>query len=135
MNFVLISGFCRYKILNSFVFLSLIWRWFGIVLPLHFVFLFFFLPLFCFVSSRSEKDLIFGCPWTMLTFLVFLDIVHHVLKLFEYIQIRLINLFNSTMSSAFFSLQEKALFSLPCLCWHGCDLHLLFLLFNINEFY
>ena len=37
----------------------------------------FVLSLFCFVSSRNEKDLIFCCSCTMLTFLVFLNILHH----------------------------------------------------------
>ncbi|KAG4394423.1 hypothetical protein GLYMA_20G030650v4 [Glycine max] len=43
----------------------------------------------------------------MLIFLVFLNILYHILKLFEYIQIRIINLFNTTISSVSFSLQEK----------------------------
>ena len=50
----------------------------------------FVLSLLCFVSSHSEKDLIFCCSWTMLTFLVFLNILHY----------------------SSFSLQEKVSFSL-----------------------
>ena len=53
----LISGFCRYKRLNFFVFLNLIWPWLSIVLPLQYKSLNFFgcSALFCFVTSRNTK--------------------------------------------------------------------------------